>query len=92
MKENKTIIDVDKIAEGIISYLEFLTDFKKVQEDEVILKDADNPKSTQYTFRKFNTECYIIKRKTFEEFRQTTNFDDLNQILNPLNDENKKKI
>ena len=92
MKEDKTTIDADKIAEGIISYSEFLTDFKKVQEDEVILKDADNPKSSQYIFRKFNTECYIINKKTFDEFRQATNFDTLIKLLKPLNDENKKKF
>ena len=92
MNENETTIDADTIAEGIISYTEFLTDFKKVQEDEVIKKDADDPKSTQYTFRKFNTECYIIKKKYFDDFRRATNFDALNPILNSLNEENKNKF
>ena len=52
MTDTEKKAQADRIAEGIISYTEFLTEFKKVHEDEVILKDADNPKSTQYIFRK----------------------------------------
>ena len=92
MTDTEKKAHADRIAEGIISYTEFLTDFKKVQEDEVIKKDADDPKSTQYTFRKFNTECYIIKKKYFDDFRRATNFDALNPILNPLDEENKNKF
>jgi hypothetical protein len=86
--ENRLIY---KIVNGIISYTEFLTEFKKVNEDDVILQDPDNPNSTQYIFRKFNTECYIIDRKNFDDFRSANNFDALIPILNPLNEESKKK-
>ena len=83
---------LDDIVKGIISYIEFLNNFKKVHEDVEILKEADNPNSSKFIFREFNTECYIIDKKKFDDFRSATNFDNLNKILDPINEGNKNKF
>ena len=90
---NKGDMDnVDNITKGIISYKKFLDEFKKVNEDEVITKDPNNPNTLKYIFRTFNTECYIIDRKFSDKIRSATNFDKLNKILEPVNEENEKKF
>ena len=82
----------DNIAKGIISYKKFLDEFKRVNEDEVFMKDPNDPNTSKYIFRTFNTECYIIDKKYFDKFRSATNFDKLNKILEPANEENEKKF
>ena len=81
--------NIERIANGIISYLEFLKKFKKAKDDTIIKQDETK---FSYIFRDFNLECYIIDKKYFDDFRDDTNFDELNSILNPINEENKKKF
>ena len=81
---DKNII-FDKMADSIISYLEFVKNFKKVKPDEIINLDK-----FIYIFRHFNVECYIIDKEIFNEFRSAINFDDFIAILDPINDENVK--
>ena len=46
---NKGDMDnVDNITKGIISYKNFLDEFKKVNEDEVIMKEPNNPNTLKY--------------------------------------------
>ncbi len=84
--------NIYKIAKGIISYKVFLNKFKTIHEDEIIMKEPYNQNSTKYIFRNFNTECYIIDKTIFDDFRSATNLDKLIQILEPLNEENKNKF
>ena len=82
---------LDNIAKGIISYFGFVNNFKKIHEDEAILKEADNPNSIKYLLRKFDTECYLIDKKNFDDFKSAINFGKLTQEL-VINEENKSKI
>ena len=72
---DKNII-FDKIADSIISYLEFVKKFKKVKPDEIINLDK-----FIYIFRHFNVECYLIDKEIFNEFRSAINFDDFIAIF-----------
>ena len=84
--------NIEKISNGIISYLEFLKLFKKVKNDDTISQELENKIKFTYIFRQFELECYLIDKKYFDEFRRAINFNELINILNPINEENKKKF
>ena len=86
-KEN----NAETIADGIISYLEFLKLFKKVKNDDIFAQEFDKNKFT-YIFRQFELEFYIIEKKYFDEFRNSINFNELKKLLNPIDEENKKQF
>ena len=87
-KEN----NIEKISDGIISYLEFLKLFKKVKSDDTISQEVETKNKFTYIFRQFELECYIIDKKYFDEFRRAINFNELINLLNPVNEENKKNL
>ena len=92
--DNEKKLNIDNITSGIISYLKFIKNFKKQHEDEVI-SNKKNSNIFEYTFREFNLECYIIDKKYFDDFRSAINFDDIIQLLEPIeniNEENKIKF
>ena len=78
-------INIEKITNGIISYLEFLKQFNKAIYHEFIKKES-------YIFLQFNLECYIIDKKYLDDFKKATNFDELIFLLNPINEGNKNKF
>ena len=88
-------INIDKITESIISYLEFVKKFKNDKSDDFIINGSDKNTSNSkfsYIFRDFNNEGYIIDKKYFDIFRSSINFNELYSLLDPLNEENKKKF
>ena len=88
-------INIDKITESIISYLEFVKKFKNDKSDDFIINGSDKNTSNSkfsYIFRDFNNECYIIDKKNFDIFRSSINFNELYSLLDPINEENKKKF
>ena len=82
---------VEKISEGVFSYLEFLKLFKKVKNDDIFSQEFNKNKYI-YIFRQFELEFYIIDKEYFDEFRKSINFNELIQLLNPIDEDNKKKI
>jgi len=76
---------IEKITNGIISYLEFLKQFNKVIYDDFIQKES-------YIFLQFNLECYIIDKKYLDDFKTAINFDELIYLLNPIDEGNKNKF
>ena len=84
--------NIEKISDGIFSYLEFLKIFKKVKNDDTISQEFENKNKFTYIFRQFELECYLIDKKYFDEFRKAINFNDLISLLNPINEENKQKF
>ena len=87
-KEN----NIEKISKGVFSYLEFIKLFKKAKVDDIISKDLENKNKFSYIFRQFELECYIIDKKYLDKFRKDINFNKLINLLNPINEENKKKF
>ena len=83
--------NVEKISEGVISYFEFLKLFKTVKNDDIFSHEFDKNKFT-YIFRQFELEFYIIDKIYFDEFRKSINFNELINLLNPINEENKQKF
>ena len=77
--------NIEKITNGIISYLEFLKQFNKVIYDNFIQKES-------YIFLQFNLECYIIDKKYLDDFKTAINFDELIYLLNPIDGGNKNKF
>ena len=77
--------NIEKITNGIISYLEFLKQFNKVIYDNFIQKES-------YIFLQFNLECYIIDKKYLDDFKKDINFDELTYLLNPIDEGNKNKF
>ena len=92
MSEEDNILE--KIYNGISSYLKFIKYFKQVKNDDVIIsKKNDNANSKfSYVIRQYNLECYIIDKIFFDEFRKSINFNELIKILNDINEETKKKF
>ena len=88
--ENEIKEKIEKITSGIISYLNFIKNFKEVHEDHVISTEGNNEINYKYIFREFNLEFYIIDKNYFDVFRSAINFNDLIGLLNPINEENKK--
>jgi len=84
--------NIEKISEGVISYMEFLKLFKTVKNDDIISQELQNNNKFTYIFRQFELESYIINKKYFDEFRKAINFNELINLLNPINEENKKKF
>ena len=87
-KEN----NIEKISDGVISYLDFLKLFKKVKYDDIISQEVENKNKFTFIFRQFELECYLIDKKYFDEFRKAINFNELKSLLNPINEENKQKF
>ena len=83
---------VEKISDGVCLYLEFLKLFKKIRYDDIISQEFENKNKFTYMFRQFELECYLIDKKYFDEFRKAINFNELISLLNPVNEENKKKF
>ena len=81
----------EEIANGIISYLDFIKKFKTKKEDYIITNEQNNTK-LKYAFRNYNLDCYIIDKKYLDEFRKATNFDQLTQILKDNTEEDEKKF
>ena len=82
---------VEKISEGVISYLEFLKLFKKVKNDDIFSQEFNKNKYI-YIFRQFELEFYIIDKQYFDEFRKSINFNELITLLNPIDEDNKKNL
>ena len=76
---------IEKITNGIISYLEFLKHFNEVIYDDFIQKES-------CIFLQFNLECYIIDKKYLDCFKKAINFDELIYLLNPIDEGNKNKF
>ena len=88
-EENKKI---ERITSGVIAYLNFLKNFKKVHEDYVISKEGNNTFDFTYIFREFNVECYIIDKKYLDNFRTRIHFNDLISLLGPIEFVKEEKI
>ena len=82
--------NIENISDGVISYLEFLELFKKVRNDDIITQEPQKNNIFTYIFRYFKLECYLIDKIYFDEFRKSINFNELINLLKPLNEENKK--
>ena len=78
---------VEKILDAVTSYLEFVKQFKKTKQDDTI----SNENGDSYEFREYNLICYIIDKVSFDTFRSSINFNNLVEILNPIDDENINK-
>ena len=79
----------EKIINSIISYLNFIKEFKKIRKDHIInIEYKDNEtKKYSYIFREFKVETYLINKEL-----NAINFDELFEILDdPISEENKKK-
>ena len=77
--------NIEKITNGVISYLEFQKQFDKFIYDNFIQKES-------YIFLQFNLECFIIDKKFFDEFRKAINYNELIALLNPIDEGNKNKF
>ena len=86
MGEDKKAIE--KLIDALISYIEFINNFKQVKKEQQI-KGSNSLPNFSYIFREFSTECYLIDKKPFFDFRNSLNFNQFSQILDPLNDGNK---
>ena len=82
--------NIENISDGVISYLKFLELFKKVRNDDIITQEPQKNNIFTYIFRYFELECYLIDKIYFDEFRKSINFNELINLLKPLNEENKK--
>ena len=91
-KNNNDIIE--KITNGVISYLNFVKKIKQVNKEDIIQNKQNNNSKLKYfyIFRDFNLDCYIIKKNYFDDFRSSINFNVLIEILNTINDENIKRF
>ena len=83
---------VEKISDGVCFYLEFLKLFKTIRYDNIISQEFENKNKFSYMFRQFELECYLIDKKYFDKFRKAINFNKLISLLNPINEDNKKKF
>ena len=91
--ESESKYNYEKIADSIISYIEFVQKFKKVISDDIIVNEPDkNCSKYSYIFRDYNVDCYIIDRNSFDDFKLAVNFNELTSILDPINDENKNQF
>ena len=81
--------NIEKFSKGIVSYLEFSKNFKNVSQNQIVIKNENN---NSFIYRKFNFDCYIIEKKVLDDFFLSINFNQLTTILDPINDENKKKF
>ena len=90
MNLNENIYNIEKITDGVISYLAFIKNFKNVKPDDIILSEPDKNTSSKYSyiFREFKTKCFIIDKIYFDEFRSAINFNELYPILDPINEKN----
>ena len=79
--------NAEKITNAIVSYLNFLIDFKKAKTDDI----TSNDQGDTFEIREYNLKCYIIDKEPFDDFRYNVNFNELVEILNPINDENINK-
>ena len=79
--------NAEKITNAIVSYLNFLKDFKKAKADDI----TSNDQGDTFEIREYNLKCYIIDKEPFDDFRYNVNFNELVEILNPINDENINK-
>ena len=84
--------NIERITSGVIAYLKFLKNFKKIHEDYVISKEGNNTFDFTYIFREFNVECYIIDKKYLDDFRTKIDFEDLISLLRPIESVNEEKI
>ena len=91
-EERKTKEDAQTeiMLKGLISFQNFLKDFKQVVKDDIIEK-KNNRFDISYNFRKFNLECYIIDKKYFDEFCKAINYKEISKILSIINEENTEK-
>ena len=87
MNENEK--NIEKIANGIIKYLAFENNLEINKLNEITQNEEVD---IAYMIQQFNYECYIMDKKHFEDFCLSVNFDKLEQILNPINNENKIKF
>ena len=78
------------MTNALISFQNFLKDFKQVVKDDIIEK-KNNKFDISYNFRKFNLECYIIDKKYYDEFCKAINYKELLQVLSNINEENTEK-
>ena len=91
MSEEPTKTNIEKIVNGIISYLEFEKKFKAVQPDNIISNKQNDKSNLNFSFRDFKLECYMIEEKYLNQFKKAINFDKLSPLLDPKN-ENKDKF
>ena len=93
MEADKNKINIDKITDGVISYLEFLNKFNTIKQSDILCEINDNKDiKYKYLFSDYNIECYIIDRNSFDNFCSAINFNELKSILNTINEENKNKF
>ena len=91
MSEEPKKISIEKIVNGIISYLEFEKKFKTVQPDNIISNKQNDKSNLYFVFRDFKLECYMIEEKYLNQFKEAINFNQLSPLLDPKN-ENKAKF
>ena len=94
MDENN--INLDKITDGVISYLEFLKKFNEVKlvKSNAILSESNNNADTRfsYLFCDYEIDCYIIDKKIFDAFCLAINFNEFKSILDTINQKSKNKF
>ena len=92
MSEEDNILE--KIYNGISSYLKFIKHFKQVKNDDVIMSEKNDNANSKFSYiiRQYSLECYIIDKIFFDEFRKSINFNELIKILIDINEETKKKF
>ena len=83
--------DIEKIAESIFCYKDFLKKFKEIKE-EYTIEVNQNGKEIPYAFSQYNVDSYIIDKKYMDAFTSKIDFNDLIEIITVMNDENKKKF
>ena len=91
MSEEPKNFNIEKIVNGVISYLEFEKKLKIAKPDNIIPNKPNNKSNLNFAFRDFNLECYIIEEKYLTQFKKAINFDKLSSLLEAKN-ENKNKF
>ena len=90
MSENEINEKINKIGNSIISYLEFLNNFKTKTEEKIVNSNNENSKYS-FIFRSYNLDCYMIEKKILDSFKSSVNFEKLKNIYDKENIDKKEE-
>lgn len=68
--------EVEKIAESLFCYKEFLEKFKEIKK-EYTIQVNQNGNEIPYAFSQYNVDSYIIDKKYMNAFASKIDFNDL---------------